>query len=72
MNGFRSFLSKSTLRRSFRLAVQHKVILVALKYINLGNVVGLAPVHYAVIGCYIVPVADLKQNLFFRLRRYSP
>lgn len=43
MNGFRSFLSKSTLQRSFRLAVPHKVILVALKYINPGNVVGLAP-----------------------------
>ena len=44
----------------FRLAVQHKVTFVALKNVNAGYVVGLAPVNNRVRRGYVVPVADLE------------
>lgn len=63
--------NKSISEKSFSLAVQYKVALVALENVNAGNVVGLALVNNRIRRRYVGFVANLKQNGFFRLRRHS-
>ena len=55
----------------FRLAVQNKVVLVALENVNAGNVVGLPAKKDCAIRRNVRAVCDLKQNGFIRLRRHS-